>query len=296
MVDGTITQSWSDLRHSPECGKSCLVTIYPADVLGGTLELADEPITIGRSSTCEVHFANDSVSRKHAVIERGENCYMIRDLGSTNGTYVNDVRVSSTRLEAGDRIHIGNHILKFLSSNDIEAQYHETVFKIVTSDGLTGAYNKRYLLDALEREIGRAKRFGRSLAMLMMDLDHFKSVNDTYGHLVGDAVLQEFGRRTNEIVRSGDIFARYGGEEFALVISETSIEEATEIAERIREAMSNEPVVTDSDVVEATVSIGMAFYDGESPCTPLLLIRRADTKLYEAKNSGRNRVVVCAKT
>jgi len=292
MVEGTITQSWSDLRHNPECGTSCLVTIYPADMLGGTLELGTAPITIGRSSNCEVHLANDSISRKHARIDRGELGYTIHDLGSTNGTYVNDVRVTSKLLEAGDRIHIGNHILKFLSSSDIEAQYHETVFKIVTSDGLTGAYNKRYLLDALEREIGRAQRYRRSMAMLMMDLDHFKSVNDTYGHLVGDAVLQEFGRRVQQIVRSDEIFARYGGEEFALVISETTKQEALEVADRIRSAMANEPITTDTDVVEATVSIGLAFYDGTQPCTPLLLIRRADTKLYEAKNTGRNRVAV----
>jgi len=292
MVDGTITQSWSHLRRTPECGKSCLVTIYPADMLGGTLELGDEPVTIGRSPACEIHFANDSISRKHAVIEKGEDGYTIRDLGSTNGTYVNDVRVDSGRLAAGDRIHIGNHILKFLSSSDIEAQYHETVFKIVTSDGLTGAYNKRYLLDALEREIGRSQRFQRSLAVLMMDLDDFKSINDTFGHLVGDAVLQEFGRRVTSIVRCGEIFARYGGEEFALVISETTLEEATEIAERIRKAMAEQPVKTDAGIVEATVSIGLAVYDGREPCTPLLLIRQADARLYEAKNAGRNRVIV----
>jgi diguanylate cyclase (GGDEF)-like protein len=292
MVEGTITQSWSDLRHQKESGTSCLVTIYPADMLGGTLELGNEPVTIGRASTCQVHLANDSISRTHARIERTEFGYTIHDLGSTNGTYVNDEKVASAPLAAGDRIHIGNHILKFLSSSDIEAQYHETVFKIVTSDGLTGAYNKRYLLDVLQREVGRAQRFSRSMAMLMMDLDHFKSVNDRYGHLAGDAVLQEFGRRVNQIVRSDDIFARYGGEEFALVVSETTPEEAFDVAERIRAAMAAEPVTTDTDLVEVTVSIGLTVYDGKQPCTPLQLIRRADMKLYEAKNAGRNRIVI----
>ena len=292
MVEGTITQSWSDLRRQPESGSSCLITIYPADTLGGTLNLGDAPITIGRTAGCELQLENDSISRHHARIEKSASGYTISDLGSTNGTYVNDVRVKSAVLEAGDRIHVGNHILKFLSSSDIEAQYHETMFRIVTSDGLTGAYNKRYMLDALERELGRAQRFQRGLAMLMMDLDKFKSVNDQYGHLVGDAVLQEFGKRTRQVIRGEDIFARYGGEEFALVISETTLEEAMILAERIRAALASEPITTDTDTVEATVSIGLAFFDGLQPCTPLQIIRRADAKLYEAKHEGRNRVAV----
>lgn len=291
MTEGAVTQCWSDLRCQAECGNSCLVTIYPADALGGLIELGHGTLTIGRSAACQVQLNNDSVSRRHAQISRSGNEYVLRDLESTNGTFVNDLRIHTTSLVAGDRIHIGNHILKFLSSNDIEAQYHETVFKMVTTDGLTDCYNKRYLLDALEREIGRAQRFGRSLAVLVMDIDHFKTVNDTHGHLVGDAVLLEFCRRVRANVRLDEIFARYGGDEFVLVACETSPEEAAQIAERIRLAISERPIITEADAIDLTVSIGVACYLG-GRVSPEQLIQQADENLYRAKHAGRN----CAST
>ncbi len=202
---------------------------------------------------------------------------------------MNEQRIAQQELRIGDRVRFGNQIFKYLSAQDIESQYHEVVYRIMTTDGLTGTYNKRYLIETLERELACTVRHNETLSLAMLDLDRFKSINDTFGHLAGDAVLVEFARRAKSMVRSGEILARYGGEEFALLLPRTEQPQAIAAAERLRQAIAAQPVVFEQHSIPITVSIGLATIAAQ-PCTAQELIAIADERLYIAKNSGRNRV------
>lgn len=272
-------------------GPCLLVRIYPVNSIEQPVPLADETILVGRDAHCSLTLGDDSVSRRHATIEPFHDRHLVSDLGSTNGTYINERRIfDSQPLSAGDRIRFGNQIFKYLSSDRVEAQYYEVVFKLMTTDGLTSVHNKRYMLETLEREVHQSNRAGSPLCVMMLDLDKFKSVNDTHGHLAGDAVLVEFAHRIKSVLRSGDLLARYGGEEFAMLLTRTSIEDAAQIAERIRELTAATPVAFEEREIPITVSIGICCSDGTQQVEPSELIGRADEKLYLAKASGRNQV------
>jgi len=274
-----------------DTGPSLLVRIYPVHVIEEPVELLSEPVLLGRDTGCTVALPDDSVSRRHALIEPHDEFHRISDLGSTNGTYVNEHRLYEPRiLHAGDRVRLGSQVFKYLSSDSIESQYHETVFKLMTTDGLTTVHNKRYFLETLERECEQSRRHASPLCVLMLDLDKFKSVNDTYGHLAGDAVLMEFARRAQAVTRGGDLLARYGGEEFAALLTRTTLTEGLHIAERIRQATSSAPVTFEEFSIPITVSIGVACTTGMVPRDALGLVATADAQLYAAKQAGRNRV------
>ncbi|MBL8828144.1 MAG: diguanylate cyclase [Planctomycetaceae bacterium] len=268
-----------------------LVRIYPASNIGQVVDLTGQALVIGRDADSHLELPDDSVSRRHALLEPKETGYLLTDLDSTNGTYVNDTRITSRQLQPGDRVRFGNQIFKFLATDEIEAEYHETVYKIMTTDGLTQAFNKRYFSEVLEREFVRSQRTNRPLSLLVIDLDKFKSVNDTYGHLAGDEVLSELCRRIKQLLRRDEVLARFGGEEFALILADTSLEEACQVAERIRACVAAEPFVTDQATIPVTTSIGAA----EATRQPLVKVSQflelADQKLYVAKQGGRNRVV-----
>jgi diguanylate cyclase (GGDEF)-like protein len=267
-----------------------LVNIYPPNAHGGLIYLPQSRFVIGRESKADLWLDDPSISRVHAVIEPTAEGCLLTDAGSTNGTYVNDERITSSILQPGDQVRFGNHIFKVLGANDIETQFFETVYTRMVRDGLTGAHNKRYLLDALEREVKRTLRHRRPLSIAILDLDHFKNINDTYGHLIGDEVLKEASRRLMGIVRQDDIFARYGGEEFIAVFSETNRDQALIVAEFFRHAIAGTSFLTSAGQLKVTVSIGIASATGSEPITPNSLIGAADERLYQAKRAGRNRV------
>ena len=276
-----------DGSANQEC---CLVQIYPADVVDGMLLLEEDLVILGRDANCEIVLPDHSVSRQHAELAQENGCFNIRDLGSTNGTSVNGQPIESHRLCSGDTIRIGSFMFKYLAAGSVESQYHETVYSALTRDALTGTMNKRYLLESLQRGIASATRQRHVVSVLMLDIDHFKSVNDTYGHLVGDEVLREFGKRVSCVCREEDLLARYGGEEFCLMLALTDREEALEMAERCRSVIASEPFVTAAGPIEITASFGLACTDPSEPATPNQIIEQADQKLYEAKRAGRNRV------
>lgn len=275
----------------PAAQDCCLVQIYPADVIDGMLRLEQESLVIGRDQDTDLCLHDGSVSRRHAELRRAGDAFEITDLGSTNGTLVNGARVETHRLTCGDSVKIGSFLFKFLAADSIETAYHETVYSALTIDALTGAFNKSYLLDNLQREIARCGRHGRPLAVVMTDIDRFKSVNDMHGHLVGDEVLREFGRRLGETCRDGDLFTRYGGEEFCLLMPDTDIQDAADIAERCRAAVASEAFTTASGPLAVTASFGVEILKGGVPATPESVIGAADERLYAAKESGRNRVI-----
>src|SRR5690606_33747810 len=176
-----------------------------------------------------------------------------------NGTYCNDEQVHrEVVMRNGDRLKIGSTIFKFLSGADVEAQNHEEIYRLTIVDGLTQVHNKRYLYEALERELIRGRRHGRDLAVLMFDIDHFKRINDLHGHLAGDFVLKELARLVSSRIRRDEVFARYGGEEFCIILPETTLEGAVELAERLRQQAHDHTFVFQQDKIKVTVSLGCA--------------------------------------
>lgn len=271
-------------------GQDCLVVIYSSDQrqFGKRYVLGDEPLTVGRGQENRLVLDNDSVSRRHCRIEKRNSSWHVVDLDSTNGTYVNDDQVSEYQLRRGDQIKIGDTIVKFLSGSDLEAQYHETIYRMTIIDGLTQIHNKRYLLETLEREIPRARRHRRPLSVVMFDIDHFKSINDNYGHLAGDYVLKELATVVKGRLRPDDVVGRYGGEEFCALLPETSVVGAASIAEDLRRRVQERRFVFEGETIPVTVSLGCAELVGEMDV--LSLLKAADERLYEAKRGGRNRV------
>ena len=215
---------------------------------------------------------------------------MVEDLGSTNGSYVNDVPVQKSALRDSDFVKIGAAIFKFLTGSGIEASYHEEIYRMTIVDGLTGAHNKRYFLEFLEREIARCARYRRPLSLLMFDIDHFKSINDAHGHLTGDFVLREMSRRLLGRIRREELLARYGGEEFAAVLPETDNNGAKIFGEQIRRMVGDDPFEYEGDRFVVTVSVGISTLEGQD-MDAMSFIKLADDNLYRAKREGRNRVI-----
>jgi diguanylate cyclase (GGDEF)-like protein len=246
---------------------------------------------IGRDASAEISVNDTNVSRKHAEIIKDENGIKLRDNGSTNGTFVNDKQIQGTvLLRKEDMIRVGNTILKFLPKGELEIFYLGSLESAAHVDALTKAYNKGYIMEALEAEFKRAKALHQDFSTIILDLDHFKKVNDTYGHDAGDYVLKE----TCSLLRSkvfpkSSIFGRFGGEEFLLLLPNTSLENATAIAESIRSNLEKHNFTYEGKRIPITASIGVAesALDVDSA---LALFKLADKAVYAAKTGGRNQV------
>jgi two-component system cell cycle response regulator len=279
-----------------EVGTPCLV-VYYGRFLGRRHALDKPEVVLGRADTAAIQVDHESVSREHARVTAFGGTCRILDLGSTNGTWVNDRRVEETELRDGDLVRVGQTVFKYLTGTNIEAKYHEAIYLLSTTDGLTGAANKSSFLDILERELRRANRYGRRLSLAIFDIDLFKHVNDTHGHLAGDYVLRELSRLVAEHVRRVDTFARYGGEEFALILPEVDRDGARTACEKLRTLIKEHTFTFDGAILSITVSFGVTTVDlrpstgtSDPPPDAARVIAAADGKLYQAKESGRNRV------
>jgi two-component system cell cycle response regulator len=271
-------------------GNDCVVVIYAAEpgLLGKRYVLDKSPLRIGRGGDNHIVLDGDSVSRRHSHFERRSNGWFIVDDGSTNGTFLNEEQIKrEAGLNNGDRVKVGPTILKYLSGLDAEAKYHEEIYRMTIVDGLTQIHNKRYLFEALDKELIRARRYDRQLSLVIFDIDYFKNINDQYGHLAGDHVLRELARIVQERIRRDEVFARYGGEEFVIALPETSLQGAVTLAENLRARVETHGFSFQGERIPVTISIGCAVLGEEK--TAADLIQLADDKLYEAKRGGRNR-------
>ncbi len=271
---------------------ACVVHIYPTGPgMGARYPLSDSPMVLGRGNDCDIRINDHSVSRRHARIQPGADGYYAVDLQSTNGTFVNDIPVSICKMKDGDYLRVGNCIYRFLAGGNVEAEYHEEIYRLTIIDALTDIHNKRYLLEFLDRELSRSARYNRPLALIMFDLDRFKTINDEMGHLGGDFTLRELSATVKASIRKEELFARYGGEEFVIVLPETTMESGVLVAERIRALVEKHPFQYEGKTIPVTVSVGVSATTGETALTPHELIRQADEKLFAAKSAGRNRVM-----
>ena len=279
---------FSEPHITAGAGQDCLVVIYApsSKQLGKRFSLVDGEVSIGRGVDNTVILNSDSISRRHAGIEIRAGGYFLIDRHSTNGTYVNDELVQESQLRRGDQIKIGDTILKFLSGADLESQYHETIYRMTIMDGLTDIHNKRYLVEQLDRELSRATRHGRPLSMVICDIDHFKLVNDEFGHLAGDYVLKEVAQLAKSRIRPDDVIARYGGEEIAIILPETDLDGGVRIADQLRQMIDDETFVFEDEYIDVTVSCGVAQL--QPGWRAYEFVRAADMQLSEAKRAGRN--------
>lgn len=245
---------------------------------------------IGRSINADIQVNDDSVSRDHAFIIKDKKGYRVLDNESKNGCFVNDIRVDNHYLQDGDQLRIGNTIFKFLSRNNIEQAYHEELFRLAKIDGLTSIFNYKYFSDSLENELERAQRYNRELSLLMIDIDHFKRVNDTFGHRAGDHILKYLARIFVSRSRRVDYVCRYGGEEFAIILPEVDAMGAHKFASMLKKTVASHIFAFENDEIPITISIGVAdIMEGIQSTDDL--VEMADRRLYLAKERGRNRVV-----
>ncbi len=279
---------------SVSVAEASLVFIHPKNSdLGRRYHVGLDPVSVGRASDCSIVASDTSVSRVHARIEIGsDGRHTVLDLGSTNGTFVNNLRTMGGPINDGDYLRFGNCIYRYLAGGNVEALYHEEIYRLTVMDPLTGIHNRRYLMEVLDREVARSVRHRRPMALALFDVDHFKAVNDKLGHVAGDMTLRQIANCIGKLIRSDEVFARYGGEEFVVVLTETGKQQSAIFGERVRAAIEGHRFQFEGQVYSVTVSVGIGTTDGTEALTSEQLTQRADDLMYQAKHAGRNRVVV----
>ncbi|MCX6831179.1 MAG: GGDEF domain-containing protein [candidate division Zixibacteria bacterium] len=264
-----------------------MLLVLHGPLLGKTFTIEQPVLTIGRSSQCDIQIEDDNVSRKHAEINFRDGLVWLTDLQSTNGSYVNSKRVSEIPLNDGDLVLIGRVLFKFIHSSLVENRFFGQMYSLATTDFLTGIANRQQIINLLEQEFSRARRYDRPLSILVYDIDRFKKINDTHGHLAGDQMLIESSRIVKDHLRSEDHYGRLGGDEFLVICPETPVEQALALGKRIQVVLSKTDFLVKDKIVFFTISVGAATLSLKvaSPDEFSLL---ADQALYRAKNAGRN--------
>jgi two-component system, cell cycle response regulator len=268
-----------------------ILTVITGNATGQLFKLK-ATMTIGRAPTCEIRLEDDGISRNHARVRCEGDEAWVEDLGSRNGTFVNGDKIEQlVKIGDGDKIQVGRGtVLRFGFADSLDESFHENMMSSALRDGLTKLFNKRYLLDRLDSELKFAQRHETALSLLMLDVDHFKTINDGHGHLAGDAVLAHLAETLTRAVRNEDVIARFGGEEIAIVLRAIGIEPALHMAERLRRHVEQTLVPFQGQALKATVSIGVAGFPSTASKTTDELLEAADQALYRAKHAGRNKV------
>lgn len=271
--------------------RPCLVMIR-GDFIGEVYDLVDDVTMIGRSDDVDLTISDTSISRRHAMLVNRVEGFFVSDLGSTNGTFVNKELVNSARrVKEGDKVTLGAVTFKFTFQDEDDTEYHQLLRNMAIKDGLTRIYNKRYFIELLAKEYEYSRRNRTGLSIVMFDIDHFKEVNDTFGHVAGDLVLRELAQLVETEARGYDSFARFGGEEFVFLMRGAPLDAAVALAERVRSSIEAYEFEFEDQVLKVTTSLGVSHWDGgDDIACPEQLVERVDKHLYEAKSRGRNRI------
>ncbi|MEO6950680.1 MAG: GGDEF domain-containing protein [Polyangia bacterium] len=272
--------------------RAYLIVLAGAAV-GEMYKIGKTETTIGRGSQADIQVIDEGISRRHAAIRLEGDQVVVVDLGSTNGTFLNGEKVGPQHaLSDGDKIQVGSTtILKFTFHDSLDESFQRQMYESALRDGLTKAFNKKYFLERLESEFAYALRHNSPLSLVMFDIDHFKNINDTYGHLAGDSALVTLSSLIAQTIRKEDVFARYGGEEFAVICRGVDLAGAHLFGERIRARVEQQQFAHADKTISMTVSVGVAAVTDVGMRGMLELIGLADDALYAAKRGGRNRVV-----
>jgi two-component system, cell cycle response regulator len=280
----------SSLPTRAQGRRAYLLVVASALDSGKLIRLDRTRVLIGRAPDADVQIQDSSISRHHVVLRLSDGHAEIEDLGSKNGTFVHGERVEASRVEDGDKFQLGSTVvLKLTWQDDQDEAMQQTLYDSATRDPLTGIYNKRYLLEMLQKDVAYCNRHQVPLTVVFADVDHFKQVNDTFGHAAGDAVLKRVAEIMESSVRREDTVARFGGEEFALMLRDCDGDAGFAFAERVRRRIAESDIVWGEEHIPVTISLGVAqlrreMVDGQE------LLTAADRNLYRAKRAGRNRV------
>lgn len=291
--ESTVNIDVSELARSfDEAAGSAYLVVLSGPRAGEMFELEDDGLVLGRDrESVDIWFGTPSVSRHHARVAPGpEGEVTVTDLDSSNGTFVNGNQIErDSQLEEGDKLRLGTKtILKYSYQDELETHFQKELYESSIRDELTGAYTKAYLLDQLRSELSFASRAERNLGLILFDLDHFKQINDTHGHVVGDKILTELATVCRNEIRDEDLFARYGGEEFGVLAREIGEKGLQVTAERLRSVVDDHDFVVEGRSHDVSISLGLSTLDRTRASTPTEFISTADDALYEAKESGRN--------
>ncbi|MBI4238494.1 MAG: GGDEF domain-containing protein [Deltaproteobacteria bacterium] len=274
--------------------KRAYILFLSGPLVGKLHMLAQGKTVLGRSREASLVVSDNRVSRQHVEIHVDGDRVILRDLGSTNGTFVNGQKVREHALVDGDKVQISSvTIFKYALQDHTENVFHKELYKMAVTDPVTTLYNKRYFLERLKEEFSHARRTTAPLAMLMIDIDFFKRVNDTHGHLAGDMVLHQVAQTLKGIVRTEDLLCRYGGEEFSVLLRDADTASAAPLAERMRAQVAAGRYTFEGTTIPVTISLGVAAMTPQHPMPdPDALVHSADQALYASKQAGRNRVTV----
>ncbi len=276
---------------APVGGKRAQLVVLAGSNVGEMYNLQGT-LLIGRGRDADIRIQGDGISRQHARMKVGADSVELEDLGSTNGSFVNGERIDRAVLQDGDKIQLGTAtILKFTYQDDIDEDFQKKMFESASRDALTEVYNKRFFLERLHSEFAYSMRHKALLSLIIFDIDHFKRINDSYGHLAGDYVLATLAKTVTPMIRSEDTFARYGGEEFVILSRSTDPPSAAVVSERVRQHVERYKFEYEGQRIPVTVSLGLAGMPHAEIKSPEDLLARADKALYEAKHAGRNRLV-----
>ena len=291
--DTTNVSEIPDLALDSEDTRNRAYLIVLAGSNVGEMFKLDGDSVIGRSRDASIRLLDDGISRRHARVLVRDDDIFVEDLRSRNGTYCNGKRIDRRALCDGDKIQVGKTtILKFTYHDELDESFQRQMYTSALRDALTHAYNKRYFQDRIDSEFRFADRHRVPLSLIMIDIDHFKPVNDTHGHLAGDAVLTEISAAIARSIRNEDVFSRYGGEEFAIICRATSERDTAILAERLRRLVAGLQVVHDGTPIAVTISVGVATCPADEIADATDLIAAADRALYRAKQRGRDCVVI----
>lgn len=249
-------------------------------------------IVLGRSKGCELFIDDEGISRQHArVAHVGPEVVELEDLDSRNGTFVGEERIKKRRLGLDEIVRLGARtVIKLCFMDELEAEAHRRLLDAALRDALTGVYNRRQFHDRLATETAAARRYGRPLSLLLMDIDNFKSINDRHGHPAGDAVLRAVAGSLRAGARREDDVFRYGGEEFAILARETDLAGGLRLAERrLADVRALRFPELRNVIGSVTISAGVAAFDPRESAEQL--VQRADGALYAAKRAGKDRAL-----
>jgi diguanylate cyclase (GGDEF)-like protein len=287
MDGGMVPTEDSIISARPICDRGTLTMVTGAEA--GSVYRLGRSALVGRSIDCQVRVDEVGVSRRHALItQESDTEYMLQDLGSRNGTSVRGKPVTRARLNDGERIGFGPVFFRFTLADETEEAALRQRYESSILDGLTGAMNRRHFDDRLIGELAFAKRHEAHVSLLLLDIDHFKRVNDRYGHQAGDAVLRQLAAAVRSALRLEDVFARYGGEEFAIIARGIDLAHAFSFGERVRGLVATTPFRHDQITIPVTLSIGVASLSDCRDASVDQLVSLADSRLYLAKAAGRN--------
>jgi diguanylate cyclase (GGDEF)-like protein len=296
--------SWDDVTHvksPPAVGvgkgapprEQAYLIVLAGSMMGEMFKIGRERTVIGRGQKADIRILDDGISREHCEIIAENDAIVLKDLGSTNGTYCKGVRIESQQLADGDKILVGsNTVLKFTYHDKLDETFQRQMYESALRDDLTKAFNKKYFTDRIESEYAYSIRHNIPLTLVSFDLDHFKSVNDNFGHLAGDYALAEVSIVVARSIRVEDVFARVGGEEFSVICRGTDGRQGRIVAERLRHGVEQKDFTYDGKKIPVTVSVGLCSVPEPAIRDATDVIAATDTALYDAKRGGRNRVCV----